>query len=68
MTGGPRLTDVSTGTGLHSLVNAACDKMVGTVAAQVLAVIGRGGVVGCFSPVPEGAWEVSVVLGMIKYI
>lgn len=55
MTGGPRLTDVSTGAGLHSLVNAACDKMVGTVAAQVLAVSGRGGVVGCFSPVPEGA-------------
>ena len=55
MTGGPRLTDVSTGPGLHNLVNAACDKMVGTVAAQVLAVSGRGGVVGCFSPVPDGA-------------
>lgn len=46
---------MSTGEGLHSLVNAACDKMVGTVAAQVLAVVGLGGVVGCFSPVPDGA-------------
>ena len=55
MTGGPRLTDVSTGVGLHSFMKAACDKMVGTVAAQVRAVIGRGGVVGCFNPVPDGA-------------
>lgn len=54
-TGGPRLTEVSTGDALHSLVNAACDKMVGTVAAQVLAVVGLGGVVGCLSPVPVGA-------------
>jgi len=55
MTGGPRLAVEGTGTGVHSFVNAACDKMVGAVAAHDLAVSGRGGVVGCFSPVPDGA-------------
>lgn len=53
-TGGPRLAAEGTGVGVHNLVNAAWDKMVGVVAAQVLAVNGRGGVVGCFSPVPDG--------------
>ena len=64
MTGGPRLTDEGTGAGLHSLVNAACDKIVGTVAAHVLAVSGRGGVVGCLSPVPDGACGVGDGLGI----
>ena len=54
MTGGPRLAAEGTGVGVHNLVNAAWDKMVGVVAAHVLAVSGRGGVVGCFSPVPDG--------------
>lgn len=58
MTGGPRLAVEGTGAGVHSFVNAACDKMVGAVAAHDLAVSGRGGVVGCFSPVPDGAWGV----------
>jgi len=41
--------------------------MVGTVAAQVLAVVGLGGVVGCFSPVPVGAWGVCVVLYFVAW-
>ena len=63
MTGGPRLAAEGTGVGVHNLANAAWDKMVGVVAAHVLAVSGRGGVVGCFSPVPDGGWGVGDGLG-----
>ena len=68
MTGSPCLTELGTGVGVHNLRNAVCDKIVGTVAAHVLAVSGRGGVAGCLSPVPGGiAWGVGEGLGEARY-
>lgn len=57
MTGRPRLEVEDTGFGAHNLENAAWDKIVGVVEAHVRAVSGLGGVVGCFSPLPEEVWE-----------
>ena len=45
------------GAGLHSLVNAECDKIVGAAAVHVLAVSCRGGVVACLWAAPVDAWE-----------
>ena len=44
------------GAGLHSLVNAECDKIVGAAAVHVLAVSWRGGVVACLCAAPVDAW------------
>lgn len=43
------------GAGLHSLVNAECDKIVGAAAVHVLAVSWRGGVVACLCAAPVDA-------------
>ena len=68
MTGGPCLTEQGTGTGVHNLINALWDSIVGTVAAHVLAVSGRGGVVGCFNPLPDCiGWGVGEGLGELRY-
>ena len=58
----PQRADASEAAGLQSLLNAACDKIVGTVAAHVLAVSGLCGGVVCLIAVPDVGWAVGVDL------